>query len=321
MVKPVLPADLTRVRTYPLSERSNRVRVDEFARPVPASSSLGDFLDGLPDVLAVKVLRELAAAIVQSRAEARPVVVAAGARVIEGGLAPVLIGMMEDGTISALAMTGAAAVHDWEIAAIGATSEDVSRGLHEGRFGMADETGRALNEAAKEASASGLGFGEVLGRRIVEAGLPHRAKSLLARAFELRVPLTVHVAIGCDIVHQHPSADGAAIGAATFTDFRKVVTIVCSLSGGVWINLGSGAQLPEVFLNAFSIACNLGYDLTGFATADLAMIRDDRTEENLLRRPTLGKGKSFALTGHHELNVPLLAAAVGLERARRDSGR
>jgi hypothetical protein len=309
------------VTTYPLSERSNRVRVDEFARPVSASSSLGDFLDGLPDVLAVKVLRELAAAIVQSRVEGKPVVVAAGAHVVKVGLAPVLIGMMEDGTISALALTGAAAIHDWEIAAIGATSEDVGRVLHQGRFGMADETGRALNDAAKEASASGLGYGEVLGRRIVEAGLPHRALSLLARAFELGVPVTVHVAIGSDIVHQHPSADGAAIGAATFTDFRKVVTIVCSLSGGVWINLGSAAQLPEVFLKAFSIACNLGYDLSGFATADLDMMRHYRTEENVLRRPTLGRGRSFALTGHHELNVPLLAAAVGLERARRDSGR
>ncbi len=321
MPKPVLPADLSRVTTYPLASRSNKVRVDEFARPVAASSSLGDFLDGLPDVLAVKVLRELAAAIVQARAEDHPVVVAAGAHVVKVGLAPVLIGMMEEGTISALALTGAGAIHDWEIAAIGATSEDVGRGLHEGRYGMADETGRELNEAAKEASASGLGFGEVLGRRIVAAAMPHRAASLLARAFELGVPVTVHVAIGSDIVHQHPSADGAAIGAATFTDFRKLVTIVSSLSGGVWINLGSAVQLPEVFLKAVSIAENLGHALSGFATANLDMIRHYRTDENVLRRPTLGRGRSFSLTGHHEINVPLLAAAVGLERAHRDSGR
>jgi deoxyhypusine synthase len=317
----VIPADLSRVTTYPLASRSNKVRVDEFARPVSASSSLGDFLDGLPDVLAVKVLRELAAAIVQARAEGHPVIVAAGAHVVKVGLAPVLIGMMEEGTISALALTGAGAIHDWEIAAIGATSEDVGRGLHEGRYGMADETGRALNDAAREAAASGDGFGEVLGRRIVEAGLPHREASLLARAFALNIPVTVHVAIGSDIVHQHPSADGAAIGAATFTDFRKLVTIVSSLSGGVWINLGSAVQLPEVFLKAMSIAENLGSALSGFATANLDMIRHYRTDENVLRRPTAAKGRSFSLTGHHELNVPLLAAAVGLERARRDSGR
>jgi hypothetical protein len=321
MRKPVLPADLSRVTTYPLSSRSNKVRVDEFARPVSASSSLGDFLDGLPDVLAVKVLRELAAAIVQARAEDHPVVVAAGAHVVKVGLAPVLIGMMEEGSISALALTGAGAIHDWEIAAIGATSEDVGRGLHEGRYGMAEETGRALNDAAKTAAASGEGLGAVLGRRIVEAALPQRAASLLARAFELDIPVTVHVAIGSDIVHQHPSADGAAIGAATFTDFRKLVTIVASLSGGVWINLGSAVQLPEVFLKALSVAGNLGSDLSGFATANLDMARHYRTDENVLRRPTLGKGRSFSLTGHHELNVPLLAAAVGMERARRDSGR
>ncbi len=321
MTKPVIPADLSRVTTYPLASRSNKVRVDEFARPVSALSSLGDFLDGLPDVLAVKVLRELAAAIVQARAEGHPVIVAAGAHVVKVGLAPVLIGMMEEGTISALALTGAGAIHDWEIAAIGATSEDVGRGLHEGRYGMADETGRALNDAAREAAASGDGFGEVLGRRIVEAGLPHREASLLARAFALNIPVTVHVAIGSDIVHQHPSADGAAIGAATFTDFRKLVTIVSSLSGGVWINLGSAVQLPEVFLKAMSIAENLGSALSGFATANLDMIRHYRTDENVLRRPTAAKGRSFSLTGHHELNVPLLAAAVGLERARRDSGR
>jgi deoxyhypusine synthase len=321
MSKPVVPVDLSQVTTYPLASRSNKVRVDEFARPVTASSTLGDFLDGLPDVLAVKVLRELAAAIVQARAEDHPVVVAAGAHVVKVGLSPVLIGMMEEGTISAIALTGAGAIHDWEIAAIGATSEDVGRGLHEGRYGMADETGRALNDAAREAASANLGFGHVLGRRIVEAALPQRASSLLARAFELQVPVTVHVAIGSDIVHQHPSADGAAIGKATFTDFRKLVTIVSSLSGGVWINLGSAVHLPEVFLTALSIARNLGYELKGFATANLDMVRHYRTDENVLRRPTLGTGRSFSLTGHHELNVPLLAAACGLERARRDSGR
>jgi hypothetical protein len=321
MRRRVPPADLKDVTTYPLAERANKVRVDEFGRAVVASSSLGDFLDGLPDVLAVKVLRELAAAIVQAREEGHTVAAAIGAHVIKVGLAPVVIGMMEDGTIDALAMNGAGAIHDWEIAAIGATSEDVGRVLHQGRFGMAEETGRALNQAAKDAAASGEGFGETLGRAIVTEGLPHRGKSVLARAHELGIPATVHVAIGSDIVHQHPSADGAAIGAATFTDFRRLVTVVSGLSGGVWLNVGSAVQLPEVFLKALSVAENLGHDVSGFVTANLDMIRHYRTDENVLRRPTLGKGKSFGLTGHHELNVPLLAAAVGLERARRESGR
>lgn len=317
----VRPADLTRVTTYPLAERASKVRVDEFARPVSANASLADFLDGLPDILAAKVLRELAAAIVQSRAAGRPVVVALGGHVIKVGLAPVLARMMAEGTITAIAMNGAAAIHDWEIAAVGATSEDVARVLHHGRFGMAEETGRALNEAAVEAAGRGEGFGATLGRRIVEADLPHRGASVLARAHELGIPATVHVAIGSDVVHQHPSADGAAIGAATFTDFRRLVTVVTGLAGGVWINLGSAVLLPEVFLKALSVAENLGHDVSGFATANLDMIRHYRTDENVLRRPTLGRGLSFALTGHHEINVPLLAAAVGLERARRESGR
>jgi len=317
----VPPADLSRVKTYPLAERANKVRVDEFARPVSASSSLPDFLEGLPDILAVKVLRELAAAIVQARAENRSVVVAAGAHVVKVGVSPVLIGMMEEGSVTAIALNGAGAIHDWEIAAIGATSEDVGRVLHQGRFGMAEETGRALNEAAAEAARDKKGLGEVLGRRIVEAKLPHKAKSLLGRAHELGLPATVHVAIGSDIVHQHPAADGAAIGAATFMDFRRLVTIVSGLAGGVWMNVGSAVQLPEVFLKALSVAENLGHDPSGFSTANLDMVRHYRTDENVLKRPTLGKGRSFALTGHHEINVPLLAAAVGLERARRETAR
>jgi hypothetical protein len=317
MPDPTRPADLGRVTTYPLAQRSNKVRIDEFARPVNASSSLGDFLDGLPDILAVKTLRELAAA----READKPVVAALGAHVIKVGLAPVLIRMLEEKTISAIAMNGAGAIHDWEIAAIGATSEDVARVLHQGKFGMAEETGKALNAAAAEAAKTGEGFGAALGRRIVEAKLPHRHASLLARAHDLSIPVTVHVAIGSDIVHQHPAADGAAIGAATFTDFRKLVTIVSTLSGGVWLNVGSAVQLPEVFLKALSIAENLGHEVSGFATANLDMIRHYRTDENVLRRPTLGKGVSFGLTGHHEINIPLLAAAVGLERARRESQR
>lgn len=321
MAERVPPADLSRVRTYPLSERRNRVEVREFARPVDAASSLEEFLEGLSDVLAVRALKGLAAAIAGARDGGRPVAWALGAHVVKVGISPVLIRMMEDGTLTALATNGAGAIHDWEVAAIGATSEDVAEALHRGRFGMAEETGHELNAAAVEAAERGEGLGETLGRRIVESRRPHASRSLLARAWELGIPATVHVAIGSDIVHQHPSADGAAIGAATYTDFRRLVTVVSRLSGGVWINCGSAVQLPEVFLKALSVAENLGHDVSGFATANLDMIRHYRTEENVLRRPTSGKGTAFSLIGHHEINVPLLAAAIGVERARRSRGR
>jgi hypothetical protein len=308
---------LSRVRTYPLAERENKVNVGQFARPVDFGGSLESFLDGLPAILAADSLRGLAASIVEARLTGKPVAFALGAHVIKCGLAPVFTTLMEDTTITSIAITGAGAIHDWEIAAIGATSEDVSAGLYNGKFGMADETGRELNEAAREAAKNEAGFGETLGRRISTSKLPHRDKSLLAQAWENGVHVTVHVAVGSDIVHQHPTADGAAIGAASLTDFRKLVTIVSGLSRGVWINCGSAVQLPEVFLKALSVAENLGFGVDGFTTADLDMIRHYRTEENVLRRPTRGEGKAFAITGHHEINIPLLAAAIGIERARQ----
>ena len=321
MRRRVPPADLGKVTTYPLAERRNKVSVSEFARPGDPSESLESFLDGLSDVLAVRTLRDLASTIAGALAGERTVAWAIGAHVVKVGQSPVLIRMMEEGALTALALNGAGAIHDWEVAAIGATSEDVAAGLHLGRFGMAEETGRELNEAAAEAASRGEGLGETLGRRIVESGRPFRDRSLLGRAFELGVPATVHVAIGSDIVHQHPSADGAAIGAATFPDFRRLITVVGGLSGGVWINCGSAVQLPEVFLKALSVAENLGHDVADFATANLDMIRHYRTEENVLRRPTAGKGRAFSLVGHHEINVPLLAAAIAIERKRHAARR
>ena len=321
MAERVPPADLSKVRTYPLSQRRNKVTVGEFGRPVNPSRSLTDFLGGLSQVLGARVLRELAEAIVDARERRRPVLWAMGAHGIKVGVSPVVIQMMEEGFLTGLVFNGAGAIHDWEIAAIGATSEDVAAELERGRFGMAEETGREINEAAREAAEGEEGFGEVLGRRIVAKALPHRASSLLARAFELGIPCTVHVAIGSDVVHQHPSADGSAIGAATLTDFRRLVTLVAELQGGVWINCGSAVQLPEVFLKALSVAANLGHEAAVFSTANLDMIRHYRTDENVLHRPTQGKGRAFSLTGHHEINVPLLAAAILAERSRRPSRR
>jgi len=320
MSERVPPADLSTVRTYPLEERKNKVSVEQFARPVDPQASVSAFLEGLSGFLGARVLRDLACTIVEARERGRPVLLALGAHVVKVGLSPVLIQLLEGGILSGLVMNGAGAIHDWEIAAIGATSEDVAAGLHRGRFGMAEETGHELNEAAREAAERGEGLGETLGRRIVEQRLPYRDRSLLGRARELGLPATVHVAIGSDIVHQHPRADGAAIGASTFTDFRRLVSLVSDLSGGVWINCGSAVQLPEVFLKALSVAQNLGHDVTDFATANLDMIRHYRTEENVLHRPTQGKGRAFALTGHHEIHVPLLAAAILAARARRSPG-
>jgi len=317
MSDPAAPADLSRVRTFPLAARAHKVSLAEFARPVDPRGTVAEFLDGLPKVLGAESIRGLASAVVAARGAGRPVLFAMGAHVIKVGLAPVLIQLIDAGLINGIAVNGACAIHDWEIAAVGGTSEDVAGALHHGRFGMAEETGRELNDAAREAQKNGRGFGDVLGERISTSALPHRDMSLLGRAYSAGVPVTIHVAVGSDVVHQHPRADGASIGAATFTDFRRLVTLVSGLSGGVWINCGSAVQLPEVFLKALSIAQNLGVDVSGFVTANLDMIRHYRTDENVLRRPTFGRGTSFSVTGQHEIILPLLAASIFLEQSRR----
>jgi hypothetical protein len=275
------------------------------------------FLDSLPSILAADSLRALAREIADARASGKPVVFGCGAHVIKVGVSPVVIRLMEEGTVTALTMTGAGAIHDWEMAAVGGTSEDVPAELGRRRFGAAEETGRELAQAAQEAAERKEGLGFTLGRRIVESERPHRGVSLLGRAYELRVPVTVHVALGADVVHQHPATDGAALGEASHLDFRKLVTILTGLAGGVYVNCGSAVQLPEVFLKALAAATNLGFPAEGLVTANLDMTRHYRTGENVLRRPTEGRGRSFELIGHHEINLPLLAAAIQVEQARR----
>ena len=311
------PLDLAGVRTYPLARRSHKVATAMLGRPADPDGSLARFLDDLPDVLGVRALRGLARAVAAAREAGRPVVWAMGAHPIKVGLSPILIDLMERETITALVLNGAGAIHDWEMAAIGETSEDVAAALADGSFGMVTETGQAVNAAALAASREGAGFGEVLGREIAGSdGLPHRELSLLAATHRLGLPATVHVTLGADTVHMHPTADGAAIGAASFTDFRRTAAIVAELEGGVWINCGSAVQLPEVFLKALTIARNLGHRLAAFTTANLDMQRHYRVEQNVLDRPTRGGGAWFNLVGHHEINIPLLAAAIALERAR-----
>lgn len=316
MTDRVPPADLGRVRTYPIAERRNKISIGDFGVPLDATASLGDWLDSLPKVLGARTVGEIATAVAIAREGGRPAVWAIGAHVLKVGLGPYLIAMMERGDLTAIACNGAGAIHDWEIAAIGATSEEVAEGLAKGRFGMAEETGRALADAAAEAARLGTGLGETLGRRIEEDGLPHRDCSVLGAAWRLEVPVTVHVALGSDIVHQHPAAEGSDIGAASFTDFRRLVTVVSALDGGVWVNCGSAVQLPEVFLKALSVAENLGAGIRSLTTVNLDMMRHYRTSENVLRRPTIGRGRGLELTGHHEIHVPLLAAAIARERAR-----
>ena len=311
------PADFRKIRTHSLEKRENKIAVEAFASVTDTQAPLADFLDDLPDVLAVRSLRNIARAVADAHANGKLVVWAMGAHPIKVGLSPVLIDLMNRGIINALVFNGAGAIHDWEIAALGETSEDVASGLDDGSFGMVDETGRALAEAAREAAEAGEGLGQVLGRRIAQSDLRHRELSLLATAYRLGIPATVHVAIGGDIVHMHPEADGASIGAATFTDFRRLATVVGRLGQGVWIHCGSAVQIPEVFLKALTIARNLGNRFDPITMANLDMLRHYRVEQNVLRRPTRLGGAAYNLIGHHEINVPLLSAAIRLEIEKR----
>jgi hypothetical protein len=310
------PADFGKIRTHALEQRKNKVAVDAFADVLDANATLGEFLDGLPDVLAVRTLRGIARAVAKAHRGGKLVVWAMGAHPIKVGLSPILIDLMERGVIGALVLNGAGAIHDWEIAALGETSEDVAAGLDDGTFGMVEETGRELSEAAREAAEREEGLGQAIGRRIATSRLPHRDLSLLATTHRLGIPATVHVAIGGDIVHMHPAADGSAIGAATFTDFRRLASVVGELGGGVWIHCGSAVQIPEVFLKALTVARNLGNEAAPLTMANLDMIRHYRVEQNVLQRPTRLGGEAFNLIGHHEINVPLLAAAILREIAR-----
>ena len=299
------------MRTVPIARRPNKVRAEEFAKPPGEDGSFAAFLGGLPDVLAARDFLALARDIA-SAAGRRGVVVMVGGHVVKTGLAPILIDFMRRGIITHIAMNGAAAIHDYEITRWGGTSEDVQAGLRDGTFGMADETGREMNEAFIRGQREQWGMGEALARALEGAELAHPELSLLANAHDLRVPLTVHAAIGAEIIHQHPAASGAAIGDTSHRDFRRFAASLPSLhDGGVVLNLGSAVILPEVFLKALTIARNLGGGKpTGFTAADLDMLRHYRPHVNVVQRPTVEGGRGYEITGHHELMVPLLAWSV-----------
>jgi hypothetical protein len=310
------------VETYPLSRRRSKVTLRTFARPHRPGEPFSSFLDGLPRILAGETLRALRDEILRARARRRPAVWGLGAHVLKVGLSGVLIDLMERGLVSAVALNGAGIVHDFELAVAGKTSEDVQEGLGDGAFGMARETGEELNRAVVEGDGDGLGLGASVGRHLSERRPRprHLEVSLLAAAWRLGLPATVHVALGTDIVHVHPACDPAAVGRATHLDFRLLAAQVARLGGGgVYLNVGSAVVLPEVFLKAVTLARNLGHTVEDFATANLDFIQSYRPGVNVVERPVKGTGRGYRLTGHHELLIPLLAAALveGAEKRRR----
>lgn len=306
------PLELHAVKTYPLASRPSKVSLGDFARPVKENASLKAFLASLPNILAVQNIRELAARIQHARSTNKPIIWGLGGHVIKTGLAPIIIDLMKHGYVTAIAANGSVLVHDAEIAMVGSTSEDVDATLSEGVFGGADETGKLLNSAARKGADDGIGLGEATGRALTGLTPKHAAYSLLCAAYEARVPFTAHITIGGDICHFHPDANGAALGATTHTDFRLFAELVRRMNGGgVYLNIGSAVTLPEVFLKAITLVRNLGNELTDITTANFDFIQSYRPLTNVVRRPTAdGAGRGFAITGHHELTIPLLAAEV-----------
>jgi len=304
------PLDFSRIRTYALAERANKVALTDFAGVHAKGGSLEGFLEKLPRFLAANDFRKVAAAMAGAVRNGRPVIVMMGAHPIKCGLNPVLVDAMRRGIVAAVAFNGAGAIHDFETAYQGETSEDVQRGLDDGSFGMVDETSRLMNGALDAGVRAGLGAGEALGQAINAADFPNRRLSILATGAELGIPVTVHIAIGTDIIHQHPTANGAVLGETSYRDFQRFAGVVAQAEGGVVLNIGSAVIMPEVFLKALTIARNLGHAVDHFTAATFDMIRQYRPSENVVRRPTHLGGQGFYIVGHHEIMIPLLFAAV-----------
>jgi hypothetical protein len=302
--------DLSGVRTYPLAGRTSKVRHDQFAHRWAPETGFAGWLASLPRLLAAADFQAVVQAMQQAHADGRAIVWGLGAHVIKTGLAPVIIDLMERGFVSALALNGAGLIHDFEVALSGSTSEEVDEALGPGNFGMAEETGRELNAAIRDGAGRGLGLGQSVVEFLAGKSPAFARLSILCAAGRLRVPVTVHVGIGTDIIHMHPSASGEAIGAASLRDFRYFTSFVAKLEGGVYLNCGSAVMLPEVFLKAVSLVRNRGISLDGLTTVNLDFIRMYRAETNVVRRPVAGIGRGYSLTGHHEIMLPLLAAAL-----------
>jgi hypothetical protein len=302
--------DLADIHTYPIESRPAKTHVDQLAKPFRAGTGVLGWLETLPTLFAGADLREVVRRLADARGSGRGIVWGFGAHVVKNGVSPVLIDLMERGYVSALATNGAGIIHDFEIALAGATSEDVEQQLGPGRFGMADETGRLLNAAISEGVAAGQGLGEAASRYIREARVPYEHLSVAAASARLGIPLTVHVALGTDVIHMHPAASGAAIGEGSLRDFRRFAANIARLEAGVYLNCGSAVILPEVFLKAVALARNKGISLAGLTTVNIDFVRLYRPETNVVTRPTAGIGRGYSLVGHHEILIPLLAAAL-----------
>ena len=309
--------DFEAVTTTDLKDRPSKVRAADFARPLRPGLSLAEFAAALPRLLAAADLREAAARLAAARRAGRPIILGLGGHVVKVGLGPVIIGLMERGFINGLAANGSVMVHDAEAALVGATSEDVTATLGEGRFGVTAQTGELINRATQQAAADGRGLGRALGQALLEAAPPHLDLSLLAAAARLDLPATIHTAIGTDVFNIHPEADGAALGAASFNDFRLFCRLTADLEGGVFLNLGSAVILPEVFLKALTLVRNLGHRVRDLTTINMDFIRHYRPSVNVVERPTRDGGRGFYFLGHHEIMFPFLMA-LALERGESD---
>ncbi len=306
----IKPISLEGLRTGRLSERQSKVSLEIAGKVWEKGQSLGEFLQRLPAVLGGADLREVVRRICKSREQKRPVLLGMGAHPIKVGLSPVIIDLMERSVLAGVAMNGAGIVHDAEMAMVGRTSEDVAASLADGSFGMSHQTADFLNNAIARKGKSEQGLGAAVGEALLQANVPHVEHSILAAGFRLGVPVTVHVALGTDTIHIHPSVDPAATGTATHLDFRIFAGLVASLEGGVYLNLGSAVLLPEIFLKAIALVRNLGHQVRNFTTINMDFNRHYRPLVNVLKRPTQEGGKGFELIGHHEIMLPLLAAAV-----------
>lgn len=305
----IRPYDLNRIRTYPLKDRPSKVGIRSFGRPHPPGGTVRGFLEGLPAILGAQDLRDLAQAIIRAQSLGKAILWGIGGHVIKTGLSPILIDLMTRGLVTGMAMNGSCIIHDYEIAIVGSTSEDVETQLEQGAFGMAEETGYGINRAINEGVADGLGIGESLGCYLARVRPPYGSHSLLLQAYQRNIPVTVHVTLGTDIIHNHPSISPSNTGEGTHHDFRLFSSLVARLDGGgVYLNCGSAVTLPEVFLKCVTLVRNSGERLQDFTTANLDFIQHYRPTENVLKRPVKKGGRGIPLTGHHEILIPLLAA-------------
>ncbi len=310
MNSPSNSLDFSRLKTYSIKDRKSLVSKDDFASTWKKGGKLSDFITSLPGILAGNDIQSVIQAIARAAQNKKQVCFAMGGHVIKTGMNPLIIDLMEKKILTMISMNGAGIIHDLEVAMTGRTSEDVTASLGDGSFGMAKETSDLLNQAIETADSKSMGLGRAVGEMILAENLPHKHLSLNAMGAQLNIPVTVHVAIGTDIIHMHPKFDAGACGKASHRDFKLFATQISALENGVFINAGSAVIMPEIFLKAVTLVRNIGHDLDGFTTVNLDFIRHYRPMTNVVNRPTLGKGKGYAIVGHHEILIPLIAAGV-----------